>query len=243
MYIYTYIVYGLYVIDECNIETHGMQPLVGRLAEDPAWVSAYLHRLSRMYHRDKGHTCVIGWSLGNESGYTTLHNVMYTWLKVRDGSRFVMYEPASYGGVSSSGSSSGYDITGIDNPHEKRLIDDNSSDDEEVTLINMIRNWFTSIITTSIAITNTNTNTKVSNSTSKHNNNNHNHNNNHDNNTTANHTLPIQDSDFMATDILCPMYARTDECIRLSHLYPSLPLIQCEYAHMMGRLYSSYGVY
>ena len=160
-----------------------------------------------------------------------------------------MYEPASYGGVSNSGSSgsssssSGYNITGIDNPHEKRIIDDNSSDDEEVTLINMIRNWFTSIITTSTtsstANTNANTNTKVSNTTSKHNNNNHNH----DNNTTTNHTLPLQDCDFMATDILCPMYARTDECIRLSHLYPSLPLIQCEYAHMMGRLYSSYGIY
>ena len=89
--------YGLYVVDECNIETHGMKPYAGRLADDPLWEEAYMQRLIRMYMRDKVHPCIISWSLGNESGYGRTHDKMYAWIKQRDPSRLVMYEPASYG--------------------------------------------------------------------------------------------------------------------------------------------------
>ena len=58
--------YGLYCVDEANIETHGMQPYVGRLADDPEWEDAFLLRLTRMVERDKNHACIIMWSLGNE---------------------------------------------------------------------------------------------------------------------------------------------------------------------------------
>lgn len=136
--------YGLYVVDEANIETHGMKPYIGRLADDPQWEDAFMQRLIRMYERDKTHPCIIGWSLGNESGYGTIHDKMAAWIRHTDPSRFVMYEPASYG------------------PREEN---------------------------------------------------------------------PSRD---VATDILCPMYARMEDCIKLGNMYSDMPLVQCEYAHMMG---------
>lgn len=90
-------VYGLYVIDEANIETHGMGPTIGRLANDSAWYDTYMQRLKRMVERDKGHVCIIGWSLGNDSGYGEIHDRMADWVRTRDPSRIVLYEPASYG--------------------------------------------------------------------------------------------------------------------------------------------------
>ena len=58
--------YGFYVIDECNIETHGMKPYAGRLADNDnnEWREAFMSRLTRMVERDKNHACIIGWSLG-----------------------------------------------------------------------------------------------------------------------------------------------------------------------------------
>ena len=90
-------VYGLYVVDEANIETHGMKPYAGRLADDPRWEEAYMQRLIRMYMRDRTHPCIISWSLGSEAGYGCVQDKMYAWIKQRDPSRLVMYEPASYG--------------------------------------------------------------------------------------------------------------------------------------------------
>jgi beta-galactosidase/beta-glucuronidase len=58
--------YGLYLIDEADLESHGM---FDRLASDPAWTAAFLDRARRLVARDKNHPCVIIWSLGNESGY------------------------------------------------------------------------------------------------------------------------------------------------------------------------------
>ena len=54
-------------------------------------------RLTRMYERDKVHPCIIGWSLGNESGYGQVHDDMAQWIRQRDPTRILMYEPASYG--------------------------------------------------------------------------------------------------------------------------------------------------
>eukprot|EP01035_Chromulina_nebulosa_P017617 gene17617-23193_t len=141
-------IYGIYVIDECNIETHGMKPYIGYLSDHKLWKHAYLSRLQRMYARDKVNTCIIGWSLGNESGYGSHHDDMADWIRSTDNTRIVMYEPASYGSR------------------------------EDITM-NGIRNK-------------------------------------------------------TASDILCPMYARVDDCITLANMFPDKPLIQCEYAHMMG---------
>jgi hypothetical protein len=89
--------YGLYVVDEANIETRGMKPYAGRLADDLRWEGAYMSRVCRMYERDKNHTSIVMWSLGNQSGYGLLHDKMAQWIRKRDCSRVVMYEPASYG--------------------------------------------------------------------------------------------------------------------------------------------------
>ncbi len=89
--------YGFYVVNEANIETRGMKPYAGKLADDPKWESAYFLRLKRAFGRDKNHPCIIAWSLGNQSGYGVVHDVMAQWIRSVDSSRIVMYEPASYG--------------------------------------------------------------------------------------------------------------------------------------------------
>ncbi|MBB1462115.1 beta-galactosidase [Vibrio sp. SG41-7] len=83
--------YGLYVCDEANIETHGMQPM-NRLSADPQWAHAYMSRYTQMVMRDKNHPSIIIWSLGNESGHGSSHNAMYAWSKQYDPSRPVQYE-------------------------------------------------------------------------------------------------------------------------------------------------------
>jgi beta-galactosidase len=83
--------YGLYLVDEANIETHGMFPMQ-RLSADPQWAGAYMMRFTKLVERDKNHPSVIIWSLGNESGHSTTHNAMYAWAKERDPSRPVQYE-------------------------------------------------------------------------------------------------------------------------------------------------------
>lgn len=83
--------YGLYVVDEANIETHGMFPM-GRLSRDPLWAGAYMARFTQMVERDKNHACIIIWSLGNECGHGPTHDAMYGWAKSFDPSRVVQYE-------------------------------------------------------------------------------------------------------------------------------------------------------
>ena len=60
--------YGLYVIDEANIESHGMGYDEKSLAKNPEWENAHLDRVIRMVERDKNHPSVIIWSMGNEAG-------------------------------------------------------------------------------------------------------------------------------------------------------------------------------
>jgi beta-galactosidase len=83
--------YGLYVVDEANIETHGQFPMC-RLSNDTTWLNAYMRRMTRLVERDKNHPSVIIWSLGNESGIGNNHHAMYQWIKQRDPSRPVQYE-------------------------------------------------------------------------------------------------------------------------------------------------------
>lgn len=90
---------GLYVIDEADIETHGMQHTLGwnKLTNDPAWEAAYVERAKRMVERDKNHPSIIMWSLGNESGYGVNHEAMAHWIRQRDPSRLLHNESESFG--------------------------------------------------------------------------------------------------------------------------------------------------
>ncbi len=83
--------YGLYVLDEANVETHGVR---GLLANDPAWQAAFLDRGIRMVERDKNHPSVIIWSLGNEAGYGPNFAAMSAWIRDFDPTRPIHYEGA-----------------------------------------------------------------------------------------------------------------------------------------------------
>jgi len=86
--------YGLYVIDEANIESHGRYyNLETTFANDRQWRMPHLERITRMYERDKNHTAVITWSLGNEAGNGSNMYEAYEWLKQKD-FRPVQYERA-----------------------------------------------------------------------------------------------------------------------------------------------------
>lgn len=91
--------YGLYIIDEANIESHGMgyKPDV-TLANRPEWKKAHLDRIIRMVERDKNHPCVIIWSMGNEAGDGTNFEEASDWIHGRDPSRPVHYERAQLDG-------------------------------------------------------------------------------------------------------------------------------------------------
>lgn len=85
--------YGLYLIDEANIESHGMgYSREATLADKPEWEAAHLDRIIRMVERDKNHPSVIIWSLGNEAGDGRNMLAGYQWIKQRDPSRPVQYE-------------------------------------------------------------------------------------------------------------------------------------------------------
>ncbi len=83
--------YGLYVLDEANICTHGTR---GLLANEPGWAGAFLDRGMRLAERDKNHPSVIIWSLGNESGFGPNFAALAGWLHEFDPTRPVHYEGA-----------------------------------------------------------------------------------------------------------------------------------------------------
>jgi beta-galactosidase len=85
--------YGLYVMDEGNIESHayGLNNK-NRLANDLAWGPLYMDRFQRMLERDKNHPSIIMWSLGNEAGDGPNNAEVYKWSKQRDPSRPFHYQ-------------------------------------------------------------------------------------------------------------------------------------------------------
>lgn len=87
--------YGLYVVDEANIESHGMgfEPGV-TLAGRPDWRAAHMDRTVRMVERDKNHPSIIIWSLGNEAGDGENFDATAAWIRERDPSRPILYEPS-----------------------------------------------------------------------------------------------------------------------------------------------------
>jgi beta-galactosidase len=108
--------YGIYVLDEANIEDHhyGNDPR-NRLTNDPAWQTAYLDRVSRMVERDKNHPSVVIWSMGNESGDGPNAAAAYQWTKKRDPSR-----PFHYEGTTAHGGSNA-DINSFMYPSPERV--------------------------------------------------------------------------------------------------------------------------
>lgn len=82
---------GLYVMDEADIEEHGLR---GTLASTPDWHAAFLDRAVRMAERDKNHPSVVMWSMGNESGYGPNFAAVSAWLHDFDPTRPVHYEGA-----------------------------------------------------------------------------------------------------------------------------------------------------
>jgi beta-galactosidase len=87
--------YGLYLVDEANVESHGIGYNKDvTLADKPEWAAAHLDRMKCMVERDKNHPSVIIWSMGNEAGDG--HNFLngYKWIKGRDKTRMVQYERA-----------------------------------------------------------------------------------------------------------------------------------------------------
>lgn len=91
-------IYGLYVIDEANIESHGMGYHPDKtLGNNPLYKKAHLDRIERMVERDKNHPSIIIWSMGNEAGDGQNFSAAYQWLKQRDTIRPVHYERALRG--------------------------------------------------------------------------------------------------------------------------------------------------
>lgn len=95
--------YGLWVIDECDLETHGFMELdetndyidphwTNNPSDDPVWEDAYVDRMRRMVERDKNHPSVILWSLGNEAGTGRNLAAMAAWTRGRDSTRPIHYE-------------------------------------------------------------------------------------------------------------------------------------------------------
>lgn len=86
--------YGLYVVAEANVESHGMGYGDRTLAKDPAYELAHMERNMRNVQRNFNHPSVIIWSLGNEAGYGPTFEKAYDWIKAEDPSRPVQYEQA-----------------------------------------------------------------------------------------------------------------------------------------------------
>ncbi|MEV8541234.1 glycoside hydrolase family 2 TIM barrel-domain containing protein [Streptomyces sp. NPDC051572] len=86
--------YGLWVIDECDLETHGFTEQAWRdnPVDDDRWTPALLDRAARMVERDKNHPSIVIWSLGNEAGTGRGLTAMSEWIHARDSSRLVHYE-------------------------------------------------------------------------------------------------------------------------------------------------------
>ncbi|MGD6748049.1 glycoside hydrolase family 2 TIM barrel-domain containing protein [Streptomyces sp. BH106] len=90
--------YGLYLVDETNLETHGVRD--DYPASHPDWTKACVARAQNMVHRDKNHASVVIWSLGNEAGAGSTFTAMHDWIRSYDTTRVIQYEGDDSPGVS-----------------------------------------------------------------------------------------------------------------------------------------------
>lgn len=86
--------YGIYVVAEANVESHGMGYGDETLAKNPAYAKAHLERDQRNVQRNFNHPSIIIWSMGNEAGFGPNFEACYDWIKAEDPSRLVQYEQA-----------------------------------------------------------------------------------------------------------------------------------------------------
>ncbi len=86
--------YGIYLVDEANLESHGLGYGPENVSNFPQWLAAHLDRIKSVVERDKNHPSVIFWSLGNEASNGKAFFDMYDWAKERDKSRPTQYEQA-----------------------------------------------------------------------------------------------------------------------------------------------------
>lgn len=86
--------YGIYLVNETNLESHGLGYGPENVSNFPEWHAAHMDRVKRLIERDKNHASVIFWSLGNEASNGKAFYDMYDWAKARDNSRPVQYEGA-----------------------------------------------------------------------------------------------------------------------------------------------------
>ena len=92
--------FGLYVMDEADIEEHGLR---GQLASDPTWAAAWMDRMQRLVVRDRNHPSVIMWSLGNEAGWGPNFAMTAAWTHEYDPTRPIHYEGAQGTGAEAFG--------------------------------------------------------------------------------------------------------------------------------------------
>ncbi len=120
--------YGLYVVDEANIESH---PLAidekTQIGNEMSWLPAHMMRTQRMYFRDRNHASIYSWSLGNEAGEGEIFRTTYKWLKEQDDNRIVQYEPAGKEGYT--------DLYCPMYPKPEYLIEHGKSDSDKPSII------------------------------------------------------------------------------------------------------------
>ncbi|MGQ4725853.1 glycoside hydrolase family 2 TIM barrel-domain containing protein [Streptomyces tunisiensis] len=90
--------YGLYLVDETNLETHGIRDRYP--GDHPDWTAACVARAQNMVHRDKNHPSVVVWSLGNEAGGGSTFTAMHDWIRSYDTTRVIQYEGDDRPGIS-----------------------------------------------------------------------------------------------------------------------------------------------
>ncbi|MFF0514558.1 glycoside hydrolase family 2 TIM barrel-domain containing protein [Streptomyces sp. NPDC004250] len=90
--------YGLYLVDETNLETHGIRDEYP--GDHPDWTEACVARAQNMVHRDKNHASVVIWSLGNEAGGGSTFTAMHEWIRSYDPTRVIQYEGDDRPGIS-----------------------------------------------------------------------------------------------------------------------------------------------
>ncbi|MFE2048657.1 glycoside hydrolase family 2 TIM barrel-domain containing protein [Streptomyces sp. NPDC059459] len=90
--------YGLYLVDETNLETHGIREEYP--GDHPEWTEACVARAQNMVHRDKNHPSVVIWSLGNEAGGGSTFTAMHDWIRSYDPTRVIQYEGDDRPGIS-----------------------------------------------------------------------------------------------------------------------------------------------